>query len=75
MRASPKDWQVFRNIAAAESEPRPAPASFADALRTLDRLLVRDQTMFPGPREPDQDEFRAHEALYVRARRLGIHVD
>jgi hypothetical protein len=70
MRAGARDWAVFRHIAEVESEARPAPASFADALHALARLLARHQMMFPNYRpEPDDEEFRAHEALYERARR------
>jgi hypothetical protein len=71
MRASSRDREVFRHIAEAESDPRPAPASFIEALRALDRLLARHQRMFPSYRpEPDEEEFRAHQALYERAREL-----
>lgn len=71
MQATTKDREVFRHIAEAESEPRPAPGSFIEALRALDRLLARHQMMFPSYRpEPDDEEFQAHEALYERAREL-----
>ena len=71
MPATERDRQVFRNIADAESERRSPPASFADAVRALDEMLARHQRMFPDYRpKPDEDEFRSHEALYERARRL-----
>jgi hypothetical protein len=60
--------EVFRRIGEVESELRPAPATFDDVLATLSRLLERDRAMFPD-RElaPDEDELRAHLALYARA--------
>jgi hypothetical protein len=61
---------VFQNIAAGEAAARPAPGSFADAVHQLDALLRRQALMFPSSRpQPDDDELRAHEALYERARR------
>jgi hypothetical protein len=43
-------------------------------VRALDELLARHQRMFPDYRpEPDDEEFRSHEALYERARKLGVH--
>jgi len=74
MRAQARDWEVFRHIAEAESEPAATPSCFDEALRILDRLLRRHRMMYPSYRpEPDDEELKAHEALYERARRLGIH--
>jgi hypothetical protein len=74
MAVSERAREVFRRIAEVESEVRPPPATFDDALATLARLLERDRAMFPG-REvaPDEDELRAHEAVYARARTLGMY--
>jgi hypothetical protein len=70
----PEDREVFRRIGEAESEPRKPPESFSEALKTLDRLIARRCSMFPGRSfSPTDEEFRAHEALYVRARALGIY--
>ena len=76
MGVSDRAREVFRRIGEVESEVRPAPPTFEDALVTLIRLLARDRAMFPD-RElaPDEDELRAHEALYERARALGMDRD
>ena len=68
--------EIFRRIGEVEAEVRPAPATFDDALDALSRLLERDRAMFPD-REvaPDEDELRAHEAVYTRARALGMYRD
>jgi len=69
-----EDHEVFRRIGEVESARRPAPGSFREALSVLDRLIARRRAMFPGRRfQPGEEEFRAHEALYVRARVLGIY--
>ncbi len=74
MPVRPEDRDVFRRIAEVESVPRPAPASFREAVVALDRLIARRRTMFPNRRfRPTQDEFRAHEAFYARARALGTY--
>jgi hypothetical protein len=45
-------------------------------LATLKRLLERDRAMFPDRKfPPGEDELRAHEALYARARALGMDRD
>ena len=68
MGAGPRERAIFERIAEVESELRPAPASFADALQSLERLLARHRSMFPSYRpQPDEEELRAHEALYERA--------
>ena len=69
-----EDHEVFRRIGEAEAMPRGAPGSFAEALATLDRLIARRRAMFPDREfKPTDDEFRAHESLYVRARSLGTY--
>ena len=47
MAVSERAREVFRRIGEVESEVRPAPATFDDALATLSRLLERDRAMFP----------------------------
>jgi hypothetical protein len=76
MAVSERAREVFRRIGEVESEVRPAPATFDDALATLSRLPERDRAMFPD-REvaPDEDELRGHQALYARARTLGMYRD
>ena len=67
---------VFRRIGEVEAEVRPAPPTFDDALTVLNRLLERDRAMFPDRVvAPDDDELHAHEALYARARALGMDRD
>jgi hypothetical protein len=76
MAVDERDREVFRRIGEVESEVRPAPAAFDDALAALNRLLERDRAMFPDRGNvPDEDELRAHQALYARARALGMHRD
>jgi hypothetical protein len=76
MRATARDRQVFRHIADVESELRPPPACFADALAALERLLARHWAMFSRERPGlDDEEFRSHEALYERARTRRGHSD
>lgn len=74
MPVRPEDREVFRRIGEVESARRMAPASFREGLVTLDRLIARRRAMFPDlPFAPTEDEFRAHEALYARARALGTY--
>lgn len=72
MAVRPEDREVFRRIGEVESLPGRPPTSFGDALAALDRLIARREALFPGRRfVPTEDEFRAHEALYARARRTA----
>jgi len=69
-----EDHEVFRRIGEVESARRRVPESFREALSIMDRLIARRRAMFPGRHfEPGEEEFRAHEALYVRARVLGTY--
>lgn len=69
-----RDREYFRRIGKVKAEPRPAPTSFREALATLDRLIGRYCAMFPGRQAgPNDEEFRAHEEIYARARRLGFY--
>lgn len=44
------------------------------AKHSLSWTIARRSTLFSGRRfEPGEEEFRAHEALYARARILGIY--
>lgn len=62
-----QDAATFRQSALGR-----VPSSFREALATLGRLIARREALFPGRRfEPGDDEFRAHEALYARARRVS----
>ncbi len=74
MSVRPEDREVFSRIGDAEAAPRRPPTSFSEALATLDRLVARRRAMFPHRDfKPTEDEFRAHEALYARARSLGTY--
>ncbi len=74
MAVRPEDHEVFRRIGEVESARRRVPGSFREALLVLDRLLARRRAMFPGRCfQPTEEEFRAHEALYVRARVFGTY--
>ena len=76
MAVSARARAVFRRIGEVEAEVRPAPLTFDEALAILNRLLERDRAMFPDRVvAPDDDELRAHEALYARARALGMDRD
>lgn len=74
MAVGARDREVFRRIAEVESEPPVRPTSFREAVATLDRLIRRRRALF-GDRwsVPSDDEFRAHEELYGRARALRAH--
>jgi len=74
MPVRPEDREVFRRIGEAEAAPRRPPASFAEGVAILNRLMARRRAMFPGRAfKPTVDEFRAHERLYARARALGTY--
>jgi hypothetical protein len=76
MPVSERAREVFRRIGEVESGVRPAPATFDEALGILNQLLERDRAMFPEREVAlDEDELLAHEALYTRARALGMDRD